>query len=56
MSTSIGDSGTYPGRNHSLSQLLYAAKRQLQDGAFDEKYVRRRRHVTPRKISEAHLM
>ena len=40
MSASFGDSGAYPGRDYSLSQLLQAAKRRLADATFGGRYVK----------------
>ena len=39
MSISFSDSNIYPGHDHSLSQLLCAAKRKLQDATFGLRYV-----------------
>ena len=39
MSTSYNNSENYAGCDYSLSQLLYAAKRKLQDTVFGGRYV-----------------
>ena len=42
MSTSLCDSETYPDRGCSVSQLLYVAKRKLQETTFGGRCVRNR--------------
>ena len=39
MPTSVGGNKTYPGRNLSVYQLLYAAKMKLQGAAFCGRFV-----------------
>ena len=46
MSVAIYNRETYPGRSFSVSQLLYAAKRKLQETAFCGRYVWNRNRCT----------
>ena len=39
MSVSTGGNETYPGQNLSISQLLYAVRKKLQDACFAGRFV-----------------